>query len=384
MIYFDQAASSFPKPRAVADAVYQAITEYGANPGRGGHALSIMAGDKIYETRVKLAAFFGLKEPKRVIFYNNATGAINQGIKGLSLQKGDHVITTSYEHNAVRRPLEHLKETIGIELTYIKLDINGQLDGNDLESHIKENTKLMVATHGSNLTGMITPIKKIGEITKKRNITFMVDASQTAGILPIHMEEMNIHILATAGHKGLLGPQGTGVLLVQPGIELDPIIQGGTGNYSEEVLQPNVWPEKLESGTLNTPGIAGLLAGVEEVEKMTLDSIYAHEYKLTKKCLEGLAKIEGITVLGPNLDNKRLAVIAFTIPGIDSHEIATILDQHYKIAVRAGIHCAPLAHESVGTIENGAVRVSFGPYNLEEEIDTFIEAIQDIKEGLLG
>jgi cysteine desulfurase family protein len=384
MIYFDQAASSFPKPKEVAQAVYEAIHDYGANPGRGGHALAKRAGDKIYETRAAIAKFFGLRDPKRVVFFQNATGALNQGIKGLDWKMGDHVLTTSYEHNSVRRPLEYLKKHHGVEISYMTPTDNGGISQDEIKSHIKAETKLIVVNHGSNLTGMILPLEKLSTVAKEHNILLMVDASQTAGILPIHMEEMGIDILAFAGHKGLMGPQGTGALLVREGIQLMPILHGGTGRFSEDADQPEDWPERLESGTLNTPGIAGLLAGLQEVEEITIKKIYQHERALTHYCLEKLQAIQGVKVFGPSWAIPRLAVIAFIIEGIDSHEVAMVLDQHYQIAVRAGIHCTPLAHEAVGSIETGAVRVSFGIYNTKQEIDQFIKAIEEIKMGFLG
>lgn len=384
MIYFDQAASSFPKPKGVADAMVEAVTLYGANPGRGGHALSQKASDVIYETRVLLGELFGLKNPKRIVFFQNATGALNQGIKGLQLSKGDHVITSSYEHNSVRRPLEYLRSNNGIELTYIKPNQNGTINEEELIGEIKSTTKLIIATHGSNLTGMILPIKKIGEMARDHGIKFMVDASQTAGVLPVNMADMNIDMLAFAGHKGLLGPQGTGVLMVQEGIQLEPIFHGGTGSFSESSEQPDQWPERLESGTLNTPGIAGLQAGCQEVRKIGISSIYEHEYKLIVKCIDGLNQMGGITIYGPDEGVMRLGVLSFVIDGIDSHEIAMILNDHYHIAVRAGLHCSPMGHESMGTLETGAVRISLGIYNTEQEVDQFLNAIKEIKEGYLG
>jgi len=384
MIYFDQAASSFPKPKEVTDAVVQALTKYGANPGRGSHKLANEAGNKIYEARVQLAKFFGLTDPRRVIFTQNATGAINQGIQGLSLQNGDHVITTAYEHNSVRRPLERLKKEIGIKITYIQPDINGEINVGQLESVITAETKLLVVTHGSNLTGAIIPIEELGEICYKHKLLFMVDASQTAGILPIDMEKLNIDLLAFAGHKGLMGPQGTGALLINKNIELKPLLTGGTGHLSERIEQPEELPERLESGTLNTPGIAGLLAGLSFIKKTGLDEIFIHEKMLIDACIKGLNKIEGVTVYGPAENIKRLAVISFNIDGVDSQEVAMILDQHYDIAVRAGLHCSPLAHQTIETIQNGgAVRASFGIYNTLNEVEKFVQAIEEIRAGYL-
>lgn len=384
IIYFDQAASSFPKPTSVADAVAQAINEYGANPGRGGHELANKAASVIYNTRLKLASLFGEKDPRNVIFCQNATHALNQAIKGFPLEKGDHIISTSYEHNSVRRPLEFLKTEKGVKVTYIESDHNGQIEKENFINAIKPETKLVVTSHGSNLTGAIFPIEMIGSICKEKNITYIVDAAQTAGVIPIDMKKMNIDMLAFPGHKGLLGPQGTGVLIVKKNVELNPLFHGGTGSHSEEKDQPLERPNRYESGTLNTPGIAGLSAGIDEVNKIGINAIFQHELELTKYALEKLENLQGVTVFGPDRDKVRLAVISFVIDGTDVQEIAMILDSHYGVALRGGLHCSPLAHETIGTIENGTLRASFGLYNTIEEIDKWIEAIKEIKEGLMG
>ena len=384
IIYFDQAASSFPKPDTVANAVIKAINEFGANPGRGGHQLANQAASVIYETRVKLAKLFGEKDPNNVIFCQNATHALNQGIKGLHLEKGDHVISTSYEHNSVRRPLEYLRQEKGVKVTYLKSDHNGHISREQLLTEVLPETKLIVASHGSNLTGAIFPIEMIGAVCKERGITFLVDASQTAGVLPINMEEMNIDMLAFPGHKGLLGPQGTGALIVKKSIELTPLFHGGTGSHSEEKDQPLARPNRYESGTLNTPGIAGLSAGIDEVVSRGVENIFQHEWKLTKHCLEKLKNVDGVSVFGPDLHVERLAVVPFIINETDVQEIAMIFDQHYQVALRGGLHCAPLAHETIGTIEGGTLRASFGLYNTVEEIDQWIDMIIEIKEGLVG
>lgn len=382
MIYLDQAASSFPKPVEVIQAMTEVMTEYAANPGRGGHALSMRASSVIDRTRLEMASFFGFDHSDRVCFTSNATAALNQAIKGFPFEKGDHVLTTSYEHNSVRRPLEYLKKTKGIEVDYFN---TGKTEVFDLEAFRKKitpYTKLIAVSHGSNLTGKIVPIELIGELAREKGIPFLVDAAQTAGILPIHMNQMNIDLLAFPGHKGLLGPQGTGVLIVGQGIELTPIHHGGTGSSSELIDQPDSLPERLESGTLNTPGIAGLLAGLTAIKAMGIDTIHAHEKRLTEMLIDGLEKIQLVNVYGPATE--RLGVVPFTIEGIDSQEIAIILDQHYEIAVRAGLHCTPLGHETIGTSSHGTVRVSVGPYNTKEEIRRVIQAIEEIVDGYFG
>lgn len=381
MIYFDQAATSFPKPPEVVQAMTEVMTDYAANPGRGGHALSRRANDMIIQTREQLADFFGFDYPERVCFTANATASLNQAIKGFQFAEGDHVLTTSYEHNSVRRPLEYLKKVIGIEVDYLNIAEAEEFDREAFRQAIQPNTKMIIVSHGSNLTGNIVPIAMIGEIAKQKGITFLVDASQTAGILPIHMGEMGIDLLAFPGHKGLLGPQGTGVLMVGEGMELTPLYHGGTGSSSELIDQPDQLPERLESGTLNTPGIAGLLAGLGAIKKMGLLEIRKHEQKLTEMLIKGLGQIDYVSVYGPA---ERLGVIPFTIEGIDAQEIAIILDQHYHIAVRAGLHCTPLGHETIGTSSTGAVRLSVGPYNTEDEVYKVIEAIEEIVEGYFG
>lgn len=384
MIYFDQAASSFPKPDSVGKSVLEAIQEYGANPGRGGHALSRRASSVIKDTRGLLANFFGSSDSKQVLFFQNATGALNQAIKGFPLEEGDHIISSSFEHNSVRRPLEELKRTNNINITYIRQEGNDPFSIEAFKQAITPKTKLITITHGSNVTGTILPIEEISKTAKEFGIKVLVDASQTAGILPLHMKNMNIDMLAFPGHKGLMGPQGTGVLIVEGNVNLRPILHGGTGSFSESPYQPEQWPERFESGTLNTPGIAGLKAGLEEVIRLGLDEIVSRETFLINYCLEQLNQIDDIQIYKSSNEQQQLGVVSFTIGEIDSHEIAMILDEYYGIAVRAGVHCAPMIHENLGTLETGAIRVSVGPYNTKEEVDTFIQAMKEIRKGYLG
>ncbi|MEQ6376391.1 aminotransferase class V-fold PLP-dependent enzyme [Bacillaceae bacterium S4-13-58] len=384
MIYFDQAASSFPKPASVSKAVLEAIQEYGANPGRGGHALSRRASSVIKETRSLIANFFGCSDPNHVLFFQNATGALNQAIKGFPLEEGDHIISSSFEHNSVRRPLEELKRINNINISYIGKERPGFFSLEEFEQAITPRTKLITITHGSNVTGTILPIEKISKIAKEFGIKVLVDASQTAGILPIHMKNMNIDMLAFPGHKGLMGPQGTGVLLVEGNINLNPIFHGGTGSFSESPFQPEQWPEKFESGTLNTPGIAGLKAGLEEVIHLGLDEIVSRETFLINHFIDQLSQIDDIQIYKNSNEQGQLGVVSFTLGSIDSNEVAMILDEYYGIAVRAGVHCAPMIHEKLGTLETGAIRVSVGPYNTKEEVDSFIQAMKEIRKGYLG
>lgn len=381
IIYFDNAASSWPKPLEVSQKVAECIQEYGANPGRGGHQLSMRASKVIYKTRVKLAQLFNIQNPNDIFFTMNATMALNTAIKGL-LKKGDHVITTTLEHNSIRRPLEYMKKNHGVEITYIKPEENSfQIE--DFKKAIKSNTRLIAVSHASNLLGTIAPIKEIGAIAKEYAIPFLVDGSQSAGILPIDVEDMNISLLGFPGHKGLYGPQGTGALYVHPDIELEPLLHGGTGSHSELIEQPGTRPDRYESGTLNTPGIAGLLAGVEFVLNVGVEKIRKKEWELTKYTLQKLEDLPGVEIYGPHYEIERVAVISFNVIGMDASELAYILDQEYGIAVRGGYHCTPLAHETAGTAETGSVRISFGYFNTREQVEQFIIAIKEILEALL-
>lgn len=383
MIYLDQAASSFPKPKGVAEAVAHAINEYGANPGRGGHALSRKASGVIDETRIMLAHFFDSSDPKKVLFVPSATAGINLAIKGFPFEKGDHVITTTYEHNAVRRPLEDMKKNRDLQVTY--MNPFSEDASQVLNDAIQSNTKLLVLNHASNLTGEISPIEELISVAKSYDVKILVDASQTAGIVPISMKQKQIDMLAIPGHKGLLGPQGIGVLMIEGNVSLTPLIHGGTGSFSESVEQPSIWPQQYESGTLNTPGIAGLNAAIQSIKDLGMEEIVSRETKLLKQCLKGLSLMDGITLYGTQDIEKRLGVIAFNVDGVPSQEVAIILDQYYDICVRSGIHCTPLSHEANGTLEEGgAVRVSFGPYNTSDEVEAFLRAIQEIKVGLEG
>lgn len=375
MIYFDHAASSYPKPPEVVQAVSEALTDYGANPGRGNYALAEKAANVINETRQELAHFFGLSNPNRVIFFQNATMALNQAILGFPFQKRDHVITTTFEHNSVRRPLEACVLEKGIDVTYIRIR-DGEFHEEKWSEALRDNTKLITVTHASNVTGELMPLDAISQFAKQHNIPLLVDASQTAGVLSINMEKMGIDLLAFPGHKSLLGPQGIGVLLIGGEVELNPLVYGGTGAHSESRNQPEALPYKFESGTVNTPGIAGLLAGLRVVKERTLEAIRKHEIELANECFHQLNMIDGIDVYG----KADVGVVAFSIKGVDSHEIAMILDQHYQIAVRAGLHCAPLAHEQLETLNTGLIRVSFGFTNTKEEVDTFIDAIKEINQ----
>ncbi|MCG7315980.1 aminotransferase class V-fold PLP-dependent enzyme [Brevibacillus laterosporus] len=378
--YLDNAASSWPKPPQVKEVMIEVIDEYAANPGRGGHALAMKASKALFRTRIQLARLFGIENPNNLFFYQNATQALNQAIKGF-LQPGDHVVTSSIEHNSVRRPLEYLRAKLGIEITYIRPREDQLFYAEDFAQAFRKETKLLVVSHASNLTGVILPIKELGELCDLHQLTFLVDASQTAGVLPIDVTNMKIDMLAFPGHKGLYGPQGTGCLFATDEIELEPLLHGGTGSQSEAIEQPTTRPDRYESGTANTVGIAGLGAGVSFVLETGIEHIHHQEWSLTKMTLEELMKIDGVEVYGPDLSIERVGLVAFNIKGADAAEIAFILDQQYQIAVRAGYHCTPLGHETAGTEKRGAVRASFGVFNDENDVRRLISAIKEISEA---
>lgn len=380
MIYFDQAASSFPKPKSVAEAMIKVMTENGTNPGRGGHILARKASAIINKTREEAATLFGCSNPRHALFYQNATVALNQALKGLPWEKGDHIITTSFEHNSIRRPLEFLKNTYGVHITYVDWNDEDESFIHAVKREINTKTKLIAMTHASNVTGSILPLDELMILAKQRNLLTLIDASQTAGHIPIHMQEQGIDMLAFPGHKGLLGPQGTGMLLVEGEIDLDPLHHGGTGSFSEDPNQPNEWPENMESGTLNTVGIAGLHAALE-VYKQRKYEIVPRETILVRRLIKGLNAISGVTCYGPKGEQDRMPIAAFNVKEIDSQEIAMVLDSHYEIAVRAGLHCSPLTHETLNTSDQGIVRASLSRYNTEEEVDIFLQAITEIAEA---
>lgn len=376
MIYLDNAATTFPKPEAVYNAMMDCMKNYCANPGRAGHKLAMKAAREIYDTRENIAKLFNIDNPMNIVFTNNATDSLNLAIKGV-VNKGDHIITTSMEHNSVIRPIKAL-EKIGVENTIVQCDEQGFLNVDDLENAIKPNTKLIVTTHASNVCGTLIDIKSISEIANKHNILYLIDASQTVGVYDIDLKAIKADMLAAPGHKGLLGPQGTGILYIREGLNIDILKEGGTGSRSEDLFQPDLLPDKYESGTHNTPGIVGLNEGVKFIFKEGIDKIKEHEEELCKYMLERLDEVPNIKIYGPKDANKRASVISINIGNMDSGEITFLLDSEYDIATRSGIHCAPLAHKTLGTLEQGAVRFSIGYFNTKEEIDKAITALKQI------
>lgn len=376
MIYLDNAATTFPKPKTVYNSVMRAMTKYGANPGRGSHAMAIEGAKVIYETRELMAELFNLDNPMNVIFTFNATDSLNLAIKGL-LKSGDHVIATQMDHNSVLRPISELEKK-GVEHTIVPCEKDGSLKISEIKNAIRNNTKLIVTTHVSNLTGTIFPIAEIGKLCKQNNITYLVDAAQSAGVLNIDVKKHNIDMLAVPGHKGLLGPQGTGALLINSDIEIDQLKEGGTGSESSSLSQPNFYPDKFEAGTHNLPGIAGLNSGLKYILSKGTESIYSHEKELIDIFIEEAKKNRKILIYGPKDIEQRCGVVPINIINKDSSEVAYILDNKYKIAVRPGLHCAPLAHKAIGTDKLGAVRFSVGPFNKKLEIITAINALNEI------
>jgi cysteine desulfurase family protein len=376
MIYLDNAATTFPKPSSVYKSVMRAMKVYGANPGRGSHAMAIEGARIIYGTRELLAKLFNLDDPMKVIFTFNATDSLNIAIKGI-LNSGDHVVTTEMEHNSVLRPIKEL-ESSGVENTIVKCASDGTIDLVDLESAIRDNTKLIVTTHVSNLTGTIFPIEEIGRVCNKHKIPYLLDASQSAGVLSIDIKKYNISFLAVPGHKGLLGPQGTGVLVINSDMEIKHLKEGGTGSQSSSLEHPNFYPDKLEAGTHNLPGIAGLNAGLKYILKRGTKSIYSHEKTLLDTFIIELRKNPKIKIYGPESIEHRIGVVPINIEGMDSSEVANILDTEYNIAVRPGLHCAPLAHKAIGTEKLGAVRFGIGPFNKSNDILVAVKALNEI------
>lgn len=375
MIYLDNAATSYIKPDSVIKTVCDATYLNSANAGRGGYEVSIKSSEILYETREKLAQIFGVENPERIVFCKNTTEALNFGIKGV-MHKGGHVITTSMEHNSVIRPIKAMEKN-GVTCSLLQADKNGKLDINRLERMIKPQTKLIVMTHSSNVCGNIYDIEAVSEIARRNRVLFMVDAAQSAG--NINIDSNCVDLLAFPGHKGLLGPMGTGGLYVKEGVKIKPIIGGGTGSLSESLLQPEFFPDMLESGTQNIPAVAGLSAACDFILKNGIENIHNYEKSLMKRFEEKVRNIKSITVYG---DDNKTAITALNICGADCVEVAQKLADEYGICVRAGLHCAVLAHKSLGTHDTGCVRFSFGYFNTEKEIDTAVDALYKVSKDL--
>jgi len=354
----------------------EVMRRIGANPGRSDHKLARKANQIITETREKIAQLFGITQAQRVIFTCNATEAINLGLKG-SLSPGDHALTSSFEHNSVIRPLKAL-ERVGVGFSQLPCSPQGHLTLRSLRKNLQRKTKLIVLTHASNVTGSLLPVEEVGEFARSRGILFLVDAAQTAGLVPIDVEKMKIDLLACSGHKSLYGPQGTGILYIRRGVDLRPLKEGGTGTESESEDQPSTLPHRFESGTLNTPGIAGLGAGVSFVLAEGIEKIRKKEKYLTQQLLRGLKRNKRIHIYGPLDVEDRIPVVSFNVDSMNPAEVSFLLDELYNILVRAGLHCAPRAHQTLGTFPNGTVRVSLGFFNTPEDVEALLKALQEI------
>lgn len=377
MIYFDNAATTLHKPPEVIEAVVHAMTTSG-NASRGTHTGSLAASRTVYETRKKIADFFHCSRADHVIFTSNSTEALNIAICG-TLGKGDHIISTDLEHNSVLRPLYHLEEQ-GASLTFLSANKKGCIDYDDFKCSIKPNTKAIVCTHASNLTGNVLDIERIGRIAKAHNLLFIVDASQSAGCIEINMENMNIDILCFTGHKGLLGPQGTGGLCIHESVEIRPFKRGGSGIHSYEKGQPQAYPARLEAGTLNSHGIAGLCAAINYINTITIPVIAKKEQELLWHFYKGICNIPEIHIYGDFDTKERAAILSLNIEGYDSGTVSDLLSQEYDIATRPGAHCAPRMHQALGTTETGAVRFSFSSFNTMEEVEIAIQALKELVE----
>ena len=378
LIYLDNGATSFPKPDEVYTFMDSFYRNFGVNPGRSGYDLCMETGDLVDRTRKLITDFINGNDPNRLCFSYNSTDALNLIIFGI-LKQGDHAITTTLEHNSVLRPLYHQNKFNGVEVDYVSFGTNGFIDPDDIKNKIKANTRLVIINHASNVIGTIQPIEAIGRICRERGVTFAIDASQSAGKVPIDMEQHHINIIAFTGHKSLLGPTGIGGLYVEDGIEIRHTRAGGTGVRSAVRMHLDEYPYRLEYGTANVVGIAGLYAGLKWIEEKGMNTIHKQEMRLTRILRDGLNEMDGVVLYCQDELTDHIAVISFNVEGMEALNVGTLLDGEYNIACRTGLHCAPLVHEQLGTDGiGGAVRIGIGPFNTEDHIRTAIEAIREI------
>lgn len=378
-IYLDNAATSRDKAAVVKKAILNYYENIGCSPGRGGYEDSLKAGRIIIEARNTIADFFNVDNLKQIIFTHNITYALNIGIKGI-LKKGDHVITSTMEHNSVLRPLNRLEKNGIIDVDYIQCDQKGRLNPEEVEAAINKKTKLIILTYASNVSGTIMPIKEIGEIAAQNNVYFMLDTAQAAGVYDIDFKKLKVDFLAFTGHKALMGPTGTGGFAVSKKMaaEMEPLIEGGTGSKSDQEKQPNFLPDKFESGTMNTMGISGLKAGVEFIQKIGVEKIREHEHKLGKVFLEGLKKIPDIKIIGPADLKEQVPTFSITAGDRDLGQLSFELDEKYNVMTRSGLHCAPFAHKTLGTFPAGSLRFSIGYFNTMQEIEHSLNALNAV------
>ena len=376
-IYLDNAATSFPKPKEVATAVYDFMVNNGTSSGRGSYKKAMQSDYIVYECRKLIGKLFNFDNPKKVIFTSNVTDSLNIAMRGI-LKENDHVITSSLEHNAVWRCLKTLERDINIKIDTVECSKDGITNPQDIKKYIKKDTALIVFTQASNVLGTIQPIREIGAIAREHNIPFLVDSAQSAGAMKIDVKEDNIDILAFTGHKSLLGPMGTGGLIINTNIDIKPLKAGGTGGDSAYEYQPDYYPNHLETGTSNVSGIAGLREAIKFLNKEGIENIHNKEKELTKYALEKLETVKDIEIYGPKDCEKMLSVISFNIKDKTPEDVGSILDQKYDIMLRAGLHCAPTAHSVIGTKERGTLRIGLGYFNEKEDIDKLVEALNNL------
>ncbi|MGD9159330.1 MAG: aminotransferase class V-fold PLP-dependent enzyme [Desulfobacteraceae bacterium] len=377
IIYLDNAATTFPKPEGALERMVKVFKKKGVSPGRGSYDLAFEAEDIVFDVRSRLARLFNTTAPERVVFTSNATDSLNIALHGI-VKKGDHVVSTRLEHNSVLRPLYHLREKGVISYDLVDFDGKGFVDPDDISRVIKENTKLVVINHVSNVLGTIQPVKEIGQICSKKGVHLVIDAAQSAGVIPVDMEGMNISAVAFTGHKSLLGPTGTGGLAISPDLEIDPTRFGGTGINSESPIHNESYPHRLEAGTVNMIGIIGLSEGLKYIEDNKIESIHRREMELFCKLRDGLSNLETVEYYCADDSENHAALLTVNIKGMNPGDTGSILDADFNIAVRTGLHCAPHVHENIGTFPYGAIRFSLGPFNTEDHIYLAIEAMTQI------
>lgn len=382
-IYLDNASTSFPKPKEVLDSINNFMINLGGNSGRGSSSSSLKSSHVTYNCREAVAQFFNFNKSENVIFTNNITSSLNILLNSI-VQEGWHVITSTMEHNSVLRPLFKLKEERNIELTVVQADNNGFVAAADIDNAIKDNTKLVILSQASNVIGNIQPLKEIGELCRKKSIYFIIDTAQSAGGINVDFKELNCNALAFTGHKGLLGPQGIGGFIIDDDLNdiAKPVFVGGTGSMSYSLVQPDFLPDKFESGTLNTPGIAGLYSAINYINKETINAIHTKEMYLSRLLLDDLNNMDYVTLYGPNTTINRLSTFSINLNDMNSNEFSYYLDSKYNIITRTGLHCAPLAHKTIGTENMGTVRISIGYFNTVEDIKSLIDAIYHIHKGV--
>ena len=377
LIYLDNGATSFPKPPEVYESAASFVRCYGVNPGRSGYDLCIVAGQMVEETRRLMTELFHGTDPNRLVFGYNATDALNLAIFGL-LEPGDHAVTTHLEHNSTLRPLWHLQER-GVEVDWVDCDDEGYVDPDEMLSRLKPNTKAVVINHGSNVIGTVQPVREIGRACRERGIPVILDTAQTAGMMDIDVEDLGVAVACFTGHKSLMGPMGIGGMYVREGVEIRHTRAGGTGVRSAQRHHLEEYPYRMEYGTPNLPGIAGLNAGVKWVVQQGIANLHRREMALWKRLRDGLRAIDGVTLYAQNSEQNRISVLVFNVDGLEAGDTGTMLDVDYNIACRTGLHCAPMAHEHLGTDKiHGAVRFGIGPFNTEEHIDRAVQAVGEI------